>query len=72
MRHASRSLVAQVTAVYSRRRSEETTLYAAVRNNLATLYGAVEEAHLPSRYASLIVTKTHGERREQRATPSVT
>jgi Putative transposase/Transposase zinc-binding domain len=36
-----------VTAAYTRRRPEETTLYAVVRDNLATLYGAVEDGALP-------------------------
>jgi Transposase zinc-binding domain/Putative transposase len=35
-----------VTASYTRRRPEETTLYAVVRDNLATLYGAVEDGAL--------------------------
>jgi hypothetical protein len=38
--------VGQVTAVYTRRRPEATTLYAVVRDNLATLYGAVEDGAL--------------------------
>jgi hypothetical protein len=32
-----------ITARYTRRRPETTTLYAVVRDNLATLYGAVED-----------------------------
>jgi Transposase zinc-binding domain/Putative transposase len=36
-----------VTAAYTRRRPEETTLYAVVRDNLATLYGAVADGALP-------------------------
>jgi hypothetical protein len=35
-----------VTAAYTRRRPERTTLYAVVRDNLATLYGAVADGVL--------------------------
>jgi Transposase zinc-binding domain/Putative transposase len=38
--------VGKVTAIYTRRRPEETTLYPVVRDNLATLYGAVEDGAL--------------------------
>jgi Putative transposase/Transposase zinc-binding domain len=38
--------VGKVTAVYMRRRPEETTLYAVVRDNLATLYSAVGDGAL--------------------------
>jgi hypothetical protein len=49
-----------VTAAYTRRHPEKTTLYAVVRDNLATLYGAVDDGALAISLPAFVRKKLDG------------